>query len=257
MPAAKDRTGLRYGRLMVVERAPNIITGGRSRVAWKCKCDCGNEIITTGDNLQNGSTKSCGCLNTETRQKLGYNNRQSLIGCQFGDLTVIEDCNETIRVGERGYAHLYLCRCKCGTELKVRDSNLRSGNTQSCGCNRESHGERKIKELLSLANIPYLQEKTFDSCRFSDTNSLARFDFYIDNRYLIEFDGEQHFTPHNFGAGEEEQQRMFTTIQEHDRYKNKWCLEHDIPLIRIPYSHLNNLTIDDLQLSTSRFIVYE
>lgn len=257
MPATKDRTGLRYGRLVVIERAPNVTTGGRSRVAWRCKCDCGKEIIVTGDNLQNGSTKSCGCLNTDTRQQLGLNNKQSLVGKTFGDLTVIKDCNETIQTGKqgRGRVHLYLCKCKCGNVIKIRDCNLRSGNTQSCGCNRESHGERKIKDLLSQAGFSFTQEKTFDSCRFRDTNALARFDFFVNNTYLIEFDGAQHFTPHNFGAGGEEQMKMFATIQDHDAFKNQWCKKHNIPLIRIPYTQLKDLTIQDLLLETSRFIV--
>lgn len=254
MPAAKDRTGLRYGRLIVLERAPNVTTGGRSRVAWKCKCDCGKEIVVTGDNLQNGSTKSCGCLNTEKRQELGYSNKKSLVGQHFGDLTVIADCNETIRVGENGYVHMYLCRCKCGREIKVRDSNLRSGNTQSCGCNRQSHGERKIEELLTTAKIPFVREKTFETCRFPDSGALARFDFYVANNYLIEFDGEQHFIPHNFGAGEKEQQLMFENIKQHDAFKNNWCRINHIPLIRIPYTMLTKLTIQDLMLQTSKFI---
>jgi hypothetical protein len=29
---------------------------------------------------------------------------------------------------------LWVARCECGTELVVRANNLRSGNTQSCGC---------------------------------------------------------------------------------------------------------------------------
>lgn len=33
---------------------------------WKCKCDCGKETIVSQTNLQNGHTKSCGCLQTES-----------------------------------------------------------------------------------------------------------------------------------------------------------------------------------------------
>ena len=58
-----DETGNVYGHLTVLKRADNIITpNGRSHVAWLCKCDCGNEIITTGKNLRNGMVRSCGCL---------------------------------------------------------------------------------------------------------------------------------------------------------------------------------------------------
>lgn len=31
-------------------------------VMWLCKCDCGNEVITRGEHLRKGATKSCGCI---------------------------------------------------------------------------------------------------------------------------------------------------------------------------------------------------
>ena len=48
-----DLTGKRFERLTVLEYA------GKEK--WKCKCDCGNEIITSGSGLRYGHTKSCGC----------------------------------------------------------------------------------------------------------------------------------------------------------------------------------------------------
>lgn len=52
--------GNKYGRLTVVERVNN---KGASR--FKCVCDCGNTIVTNGQSLKDGHTKSCGCLNRE------------------------------------------------------------------------------------------------------------------------------------------------------------------------------------------------
>ena len=40
-----------------------------------------------------------------------------------------------------------------------------------------------------------------------------------------------------------------------DNIKTNWCQENHIPLIRIPYTHLDQLTIQDLQLETSPFIM--
>jgi len=37
--------------------------------------------------------------------------------------------------------------------------------------------------------------------------------------------------------------------------KNQWCKNNNIPLIRIPYTHLQNLCLEDLQLETSKFII--
>ena len=73
MPKLRDLTGQRFGRLTVMERADT-----RGRVAWLCKCDCGNEIITRGDNLTGGGSISCGCYNREQSSKAhtrhGYSN---------------------------------------------------------------------------------------------------------------------------------------------------------------------------------------
>lgn len=61
MVKANDLTGNRYGRLLVIERAPN-----RGRyVSWHCQCDCGNDVIGYASNLASGAAQSCGCLNRE------------------------------------------------------------------------------------------------------------------------------------------------------------------------------------------------
>ena len=93
-------------------------------------------------------------------------------------------------------------------------------------------------------------EKTFSSCKFVDTNYLARFDFYVNNQYLIEFDGKQHFNLDGWD-GKIGLQRN----QEHDAYKNQWCKDNNISLIRIPYTHYKDLCLEDLLLETSKFIV--
>lgn len=61
----KDRTGIQYGRLIVIKFAGWIWSGGKFRTSWLYKCDCGNEAIIQGEHLQNGGTKSCGCLSQE------------------------------------------------------------------------------------------------------------------------------------------------------------------------------------------------
>ncbi|MDY7303989.1 hypothetical protein UN728_03745 [Streptococcus suis] len=52
-----DITGHRFGELTVVERSQ--YTG--REVFWKCRCDCGREIITRGSSLRNGSSTTCDC----------------------------------------------------------------------------------------------------------------------------------------------------------------------------------------------------
>jgi len=78
------------------------------------------------------------------------------------------------------------------------------------------------------------------------------FDFYVDNKYIIEYDGETHYKYNLHGWHNQEQLKA---QQERDMIKNQWCKENNIPLIRIPYTHYENLCIDDLKIETSEFIV--
>lgn len=65
-----DRTGMRYGRLTVLYRAPAHMQyrspSGQTKACWVCRCDCGNEVIVNGSNLESGRTTSCGCYRDET-----------------------------------------------------------------------------------------------------------------------------------------------------------------------------------------------
>ena len=64
--------------------------------------------------------------------------RIDLTGKTFGRLTVLELSQEKI-----SRSRAWLCRCECGTEKLIRSAQLRSGDTQSCGCfNVERRKER-------------------------------------------------------------------------------------------------------------------
>ena len=47
------------GKWSVTEFVGN---NGKGAILWKCKCDCGNDFITTSHHLTSGNTRSCGCL---------------------------------------------------------------------------------------------------------------------------------------------------------------------------------------------------
>lgn len=64
-----DRTGCRYGRLVILkQQGSRVYVGSKRRqiysVDYLCRCDCGTEKIVTGSSLGSG-TKSCGCLQQE------------------------------------------------------------------------------------------------------------------------------------------------------------------------------------------------
>ena len=226
-----DLTGQKFNHWTVLERAENNARGG-SR--WKCQCDCENHTIKIVDGwtLRSGKTLSCGC---EHKKRASEANLDDIKGQHFGHLTVLE------RAGvDKNRKVLWKCQCDCDakTIIIIRGSDLKTGKTISCGCIK-SKGEEKIAKLLKENNIPFEKEKVFSDCVYPETNGKLRFDFYVNEKYLIEFDGIQHYDRSN---------PWYKNNAEKDNFKTKWCKEHNIPLIRISYQQLNNLTIEDIIL---------
>ena len=73
-------------------------------------------------------------------------------------------------------------------------------------------------------------------CNVCKTKSRLHRDFYLpEQNILIEYDGEQHFHEvRNDRYG-------YQGIVARDNYKNQWCKENNIRLIRIPYTEYNNI----------------
>ena len=99
---------------------------------FKCKCDCGNEVVIEGSHIKNGHTKSCGCLANRKRingifPKL---DPKDIIGKKYGLLTVIK-----IEYIDKYHNYFYRCKCDCGNEVVMKRSTILSNNTlKSCGC---------------------------------------------------------------------------------------------------------------------------
>lgn len=247
---AKNIKDQKYGRLIPQYRVnhPKNLRGAY----WLCKCDCGNYTIALGQNVIQHKTNSCGCLCSETSRQLMSNiqksnemvwNKQDLIGMHFGEWEVLSLDTENKDIHHRKW----ICKCSCGKIASVFGCNL-GRISFSCGHQKKSIGEEKIKELLVKNNISFETEKVM--FKYS-AHGNARFDFYVNSSYLIEYDGTTHYTPIGGWNNEEAVQNQ----QERDAIKNQWCKENNIPLIRIPYTHLKDLCIEDLLLETSQFII--
>lgn len=83
-----------------------------------------------------------------------------------------------------------------------------------------------------------------------ETGRRLRFDFILYNNdnsinRIIEFDGRQHKYGPDTNYWEHSTDTL-KSIKEKDNLKNDFCLKHNYPLVRIPYTKLDNLTIDDL-----------
>jgi hypothetical protein len=68
----KDLTGYVFGKTKVLSFFGH---DNYKRATWLCLCLCGNKHVSTGFNLRNGNTSSCGCIKNETNKKHG------LTGC--------------------------------------------------------------------------------------------------------------------------------------------------------------------------------
>lgn len=250
--------GQKFGNWVVISRDYSRNNG---RGNWLCQCQCDAKTIRVVDgySLTSGRSVSCGCIRdamSRERGKVSHEQsvirkerkkqmlqiskkpKEDLVGKTFGTLMVLE------KDGIRKRHSYYKCLClRCNSITIVRGSFLTSGKTYSCGCVK-SIGEMKIANLLNENNIPYTREKTFHDC-ILPTGGHARFDFFVDDRYVIEYDGVFHYKSNN-GWNDEEH---FLKLRSSDKYKNEWCEAHNIPLIRIPYTRLKDLCIDDLLLN--------
>lgn len=223
-----DLTGHVYGSWLVL-RESNIKKS--KKVYWECQClKCGKISLCSGNNLRTGKTKSCGCQLSElrSREKL-----HDLSGLKFGLLTVIKRDKESETYGRS----MWLCKCDCGNETIVAGEHLERSETTSCGCCKKSKGEQKISELLSLNKIPFMPHY------YVNINGRKYYyDFFVNNKYFIEYDGIQHY------KGWYRNPNNLASQQERDRIKTEYCINNDIPLIRIPYTKYNSLSINDLIL---------
>ena len=239
-----DMTGKKINRLTVLERAAN---NSQGKAQWKCKCECGNIIIIEGSSLRNGHTKSCGCYQ---RDRTSESCKINLVGQTIGNFTVLDYCQKEYE--DKGRSK-WKCRCNLCNNEEVYLTTDNMKNQFSCGCTIKSKGEIKIKNILKENNIQYVQEKRFSDCVFKDTNAVARFDFYLpEYNCIVEYDGIQHFKQ---GNGIFDNKNKFELTQQHDMIKNIYCKEHNITLIRIPYTHYNSISIEDLLPNKSKYII--
>lgn len=222
--------GQKFGKLTVISKANN----QKGRGYWHCKCDCGNYCSINTAFLLSGHTRSCGCLLKES----AHNRRIDLTNQRFGKLIALYPI-KTNKGDKQPYWH---CKCDCGNEKDIQAGALRSGTARSCGCIK-SHAEENIIQLLIKNNINFQYQYSFKDIQ------AYKFDFYIDDTYVIEYDGIQHFKSDSGWNTVKNVQKT----HKRDLLKNQYCFINEIPIIRIPYDEEYN--IKDLLLNTTRFLL--
>ena len=109
---------------------------------------------------------------------------------------------------------------------------------------KASRGEIKIHEILEEAGLNFIEEYSFPDLVSSSGRPL-RFDFAVfDDEgnldFLIEFQGIQHYQAKSkFGGASGLRKQQYNDMQ-----KRRYCKEHNIPLVRIPYWEVDNISLD-------------
>lgn len=88
---------------------------------------------------------------------------KDLTGQVFGYLTVVKETKERIRG-----AKIWLCKCKCGKEKKVKTDYLQQKWTRSCGCLKKEKAKEKLP--FAIKNNPKLNQ----DISISKFNTLLR-----------------------------------------------------------------------------------
>lgn len=147
-----DITGQRFGRLVAIK----MIGTKKGHAQWLCKCDCGNEHISTINCLKRGNVSSCGCKVDDIKRK----REDSILGKRFGRLVVVKKSDT-----KNNYSY-WECKCDCGKMCIVSRNSLKSGYTRSCGCLAD-----EFRENCEIKNRKYNTFEIKDAVVYIDVNN--------------------------------------------------------------------------------------
>lgn len=233
---------------------------GRKRIAWtQEKIDFIVQKYTAQEMNTYQLADYFGCSNDTIGRRLKeqgitpHKFYEDLTGRKIGKLMVI---GKSVKSDRRLY---WDCICECGKQIVVKGDHLRQKKQLSCGC-LSSKGEEEIAKILKDNDIQFITQYRFEDFHSDYNNIPYRFDFAIFTNntldYLIEFDGEQHFYYQDSDSSWNTKENYERTVVL-DKKKNNYCKVHNIPLIRIPYTLRNNITIKDLKIETTNYLIKE
>jgi hypothetical protein len=123
---AKDLTNNVYGKLVALYPIENTGKSNTGTIFWLCKCSCGNYSTVIGSALTSGVTVSCGCFGAEQRKIV---NTKDITGQKFNRLLALEPTEN-----KKNGVTIWKFRCDCGNIVEKPLSDVKRGNTKSCGC---------------------------------------------------------------------------------------------------------------------------
>lgn len=227
-----------YANLYGCTLLSDTYTGCKIPLKFKCKCGNTFEMSFTNFKLGKHQCQKCSCKDAnESKCKYTYENVYDLVKEHNGLLLTPKTSKYITRKSN------LLIKCECGDVFATSLFMLLDYNKFTCNvCSFKnapsSKGEIKIRKYLDYRNIKFKEQYSFDDCK---NKYVLRFDFAIFDEYknisLIEFDGVQHFKSFEFYGGE----KTYLEILKRDNIKNKYCLDNNIKILRIPYFKYDNI----------------
>lgn len=219
---AKDKTRLSYDfvKAEFEKRDYVLLTNNYTNGLQKLEfiCDKNHKGKMTFDSFYH---KKSGCIECAGSKKYTIDTVKQLL--ENEDYTLL---SETYKNNKQKIKY----KCPNNHMNDIRFDMFVSGNRcPNCVIStKESKGELKIRMYLEENDIKFVTQHKILECK--NKNPLP-FDFYINNTFLLEYDGIQHFedTTHFGGSS------SYITRMHNDSIKNKYCIENNIPLLRISY----------------------
>lgn len=222
----ENLTGRVFGKLTVLKEFTdgngNIVKNNKN-IVWCCRCECGNIRNVAARYLKSGSTKACEKCNYESKHDY-----ENLTDKFFGKLIVLKEAtDENGNIIKNKGNIMWACQCECGNIIDVRTSNLKSGNTRSCGCLSctKNISQSILTKLLNKILCCKVEQnyRKLNWLRNPQTNYNLEADIYIPSlNIIIEYDGIQHFKSVECFGGE----GSFKKRQELDKIKNELIQQH-------------------------------
>lgn len=209
---AEDLSGQVFGSLTVLERAEN----RNGRVAWKCRCKCGNEKVVSAHELKKKTTQYCGTSCTCKQYPF-----VDLKGFTSGFLRVLEKTDQRDKKG----SIIWRCIClRCGKECFYSADALVNHRNVSCGCYREEVIAPNIVEKLRFVDGTCVDLLKYRKKRCDNTSGFRGVSRMPNGRYRahIGFKGKRYYIGTYSTFDEAVQHRLEVETLIHDAFVEQY-----------------------------------
>lgn len=149
-------------------------------------CDCGEILISSNNDIDKQYLLSCGCQYTPTNRALTHFNN-------YNNPKLTKICIAGVTANKIKHS-IYKMQCECGNKFTCRATNLKVGDTNSCGC-YHNHVHSIQNGLLKQYKLEYSSYNAMiNRCTNENHVSFKIYkDIPIDPQWLRENNGFVNF----------------------------------------------------------------